>query len=161
MLNASPRPLVPFSHFCLGKASLGWDATTWLHGCCVYAKQFSVLTEGGWRGNATYFCWKVSFQARSSVIGWVSEVWPQGGSVVWTEGFSTCSGVTLAFDVQLRKITEILSQGSRKVLGTVHYVDFAVLTGMLFSIRFRLRSQATSETPGRCMVHPSYVPHTL
>jgi len=49
---------------------------------------------------------------------------------VWAEGFSTCRGVTPAFDVQLRRVTEILSQGSRKVLGTVHYVDFAVLTGI-------------------------------
>jgi len=58
---------------------------------------------------------------------------------VWAEGFSTCRGVTLAFDVQLRKITEILNEGSGKVLGTVHYVDFAVLTGMLISSRCRLR----------------------
>jgi hypothetical protein len=95
------------------------------------------------------------------LIGWVSEVRPQGGSVLWAEGFSTCRGVTLAFDVQLREITDILSQGSRKVLGTVHYVDFAVLTGMLISNRCRLRSQATSETPGRYMGHPSTVQHTL
>lgn len=95
------------------------------------------------------------------MIGWVSEVRPQGGSVVWAEGFSTCRGFTLAFDVQLRKFTEILSQGNRKVLGTVHYVEFAVLTGMLISSGCQLRSQATSVTPGRYMGHPSSVPHTL
>ena len=66
------------------------------------------------------FAEKYPFQGRSFLVGWVSEVRPQGGSVVWAEGFSTCRGVTLAFDVQLRKITEILSQGSRKVLGTVN-----------------------------------------
>jgi hypothetical protein len=159
MLSANLRPLVPFSHFCLWKASLGCEAATWRHGCCVYAKEFSVLTEGRDMGIQRIFAEKYLFQGRSSLIGWVSEVWPQGGSVVWAEGFSTCRGVTLAFDVQLRKITEILSRGSRKVLGAFHFFDFAVfVNGMLISNRCRLRSQATSETPGRYMGHPSSVP---
>lgn len=74
MLSASLRPLVPFSHLCLRKASLGCDTATRLHGCCAYAKEFSVLTEGRDVEIQRTFAEKYLFHGRSSLIGWVSEV---------------------------------------------------------------------------------------